>query len=115
MFPSDLCGADGTRRRPERRPTSIYAAFFGSDPPAVDEEPGSTSANSAERGSVDARVDTEGRLDVARAVALATALDAFVAGGMLDHARPLARELLTLLRSAEGAAGEVIPIGAKRR
>lgn len=108
------CGADGTRTRSEEPYTPFSAVFFASDPPPADADSGSTSANSAERGSVDERVDAEGRLDVARAVALATALDAFIAGGMLDHARPVSRELLALLRAGE-AGGEVISIRAKRR
>jgi hypothetical protein len=54
-------------------------------------------------------------LDLPGAGALATAVDAFVRAGMVDHARPLAAELLALLTSATGASAGVVPITMKRR
>ena len=54
-------------------------------------------------------------LDLPRAVALATALDAFVRTGLVDHARPVAAELLALLKDAEGTTADVVPIAKRRR
>jgi integrase len=53
-------------------------------------------------------------LDIPRAAALASAVDAFVRAGMLDHARPLAAELAALLRAAEGTGATVAVLGTKR-
>ena len=53
-------------------------------------------------------------LDLPRAVALASAVEAFVRAGLLDHARPLAAELAGLLRAAEGACADVAVLGTRR-
>jgi hypothetical protein len=78
------------------------------DPPSTDRTDANDRRNVANAGRVDTGVDT---LDLPRAIALATALDAFIRTGMTDHARPLAAELVALLRAAEGAGATVVSIG----
>jgi hypothetical protein len=43
-------------------------------------------------------------------LALATALDAFLRAGMIEHARPLVAELLSMLRGSEAIGADIIPL-----
>ena len=61
----------------------------------------------------DSRIDSVA-LDLARTIALAKALDAFVTGGLIDHARPIAKELVLLLEAAQDIGAEVTSLGSAR-
>jgi hypothetical protein len=80
----------------------------------MDASDATSTAKDASARNVDSAVDTAGLLDVARAAALAKALEAFVEAGLLDHARPLARELADVLRAADGEAAPVVVLAAER-
>jgi hypothetical protein len=80
-----------------------------SDPSALEREHARGTANPAEARRVDSGVDTDG-IDLARAIALAVAIEPFVQG----EVRPLARELVALLRTAHPGA-ELVSLLERRR
>jgi hypothetical protein len=81
-----------------------------SDPPALDRDDPESASNPANPRRVDSGVDTKASIDLARAVALATAMEAFVS----ESVRPLARDLVDLLRAAQPGAA-VVSLPARRR
>lgn len=107
-------GADGTRKRLDRSHLRIDRGSCVSVPPTTERIDGNGQANEANARGVDSGVDTSEALDLRRASALAKAVEAFVEAGLIDHARPLARELAEMLREAEGAQASIVSLGAER-
>jgi hypothetical protein len=90
-----LCGGvDGTRKRAKERDPASCAEICDLDLPGTVANDANDTTNPAKPGRVDAGVDALSALDVARAIALATALEPFVEAAV----RPLVRALVELLR-----------------
>jgi len=90
----------GSRNREEKRDVTLPAEICDLDPTTTERTDAKSAAKCAEHGRVDAPVDA---FDLARAIALAVALEPFVR----DDVRPLARELVDVLRAAQPGADVV--------
>lgn len=82
--------------------SAVDIRFLGSGPPGIPE------ALRAPEGPVVVS------LDLARALALAAAVESLIAANLADQARPLAAELRSLIERAHVARAEVVSLAQER-